>query len=57
LAYAKQRRYGGEVATITDQSIWAEFVEPDPAHILIFDHAIEFVVSPWENVDRAPIFD
>lgn len=55
LANAQQRRLGGETAVIDDQSAWAQFIEPEPVHILVFDHAIEFVVSPWANVDRAPV--
>jgi hypothetical protein len=36
---------------IDDASPWAELVEPDPVAVLMFTEAIEFVVSPGENVD------
>ena len=36
---------------IDDGSRWAELIEPDPVAVLMFTEAIEFVVSPWENVD------
>ncbi len=39
-----------EDATIDDQTSWATFVEPVPVAITLFNDAIEFVVSPWENV-------
>ena len=37
-------------ATVDDQSPWASFVDPAPVAITLFTKAIEFVVSPWENV-------
>lgn len=52
LANAQQRRVGKENADIQDGSFWASLVEPDPLHILILSNAIEFVVSPWENVEK-----
>lgn len=52
LANAEQHRVGNENAVIEDGSFWANLVEPDPVHILILKNAIEFVVSPWENVDK-----
>jgi hypothetical protein len=36
---------------IDDASPWGELIEPDPVAVLMFTDAIEFVVSPWENVD------
>jgi hypothetical protein len=36
---------------IDDASPWADLIEPVPVAVLMFDQAIEFVVSPWENVD------
>jgi hypothetical protein len=30
-------------------------IEPQPAHVLVFRDAIQFVVSPGENVDRLGI--
>ncbi|MEM7110956.1 MAG: hypothetical protein AAF614_00885 [Chloroflexota bacterium] len=55
LANARQRRWDSEGAVIQDLTPWGELIEPDPVHILVFDEAIEFVVSPWENVDGAPV--
>lgn len=53
LANTKVSLIGSRNAVIDDGTFWAQFVEPDPVHILILNNAIEFVVSPWENVDRA----
>lgn len=40
-----------DAVTVTDASEWADLIEPVPAAVLMFTEAIEFVVSPWENVD------
>ena len=53
LANAKQRRISNEHSVITDESFWGRLVEPNPVHILILDNTIEFVISPWQNVDQA----
>lgn len=37
---------------IDDRSPWAAYVEPTPLRVLAFRQAIEFVVSPWANVDE-----
>ena len=36
---------------IVDRSPWADLVEPEPVHVLVFREAIEFIVSPWSNID------
>ena len=53
LANTKVSLINSKNAVINDGTFWAQFVEPDPVHILILNNAIEFVVSPWENVERA----
>ena len=53
LANTKVSLIGSKDTVIKDGTFWAQFVEPDPVHILILNNAIEFVVSPWENVERA----
>ncbi len=50
LANTKQSLLSSKDAAIKDGTFWAQFVQPDPVHILILNNAIEFVVSPWENV-------
>lgn len=52
LANAKQHRINNENCALNDGSFWSEIVEPEPVHILILDNPIEFVISPWENIDR-----
>jgi len=52
LANTKQNRIGKEYYEIQDGSFWSQFVEPGPAHVLVLQNSIEFVISPWENVDR-----
>ena len=53
LANTKVSLLSSADAAINDGTFWAQFVEPEPVHILKLDNAIEFVVSPWENVERA----
>ena len=55
LANAKQRRIDMADVKITDNTIWGTFVEPEPVHALVLEEAIEFVISPWENIDRLEI--
>ncbi len=50
LANTKVSLISSKDAVIKDGTFWAQFVEPDPVHILILKNAIEFVVSPWENI-------
>jgi hypothetical protein len=52
LAFPNQRVLPASVAVIADATPWSQLVEPVPAHIVMFRDAIEFVVSPWENIDR-----
>lgn len=40
------------VVKIDDQSPWAGYLEPTPLRVLVFRQAIEFVVSPWANIDE-----
>ena len=36
--------------TVDDHSAWAPFLDPTPAHVLVYLDAIDFVISPWWNV-------
>ncbi len=38
--------------TLADGSPWSAYVDATPLHVLVFRQAIEFVVSPWANVDE-----
>ncbi len=48
----KQRAVPASGYTIVDGTPWAELVEPEPVHVLVFEDAIQLVISPWENLDR-----
>lgn len=39
-----------EDITISDNTHWARFIETRPRHVLWFDGALEFMISPWFNV-------
>lgn len=36
--------------TITDDTEWAQFLEERPRHIILFESAIAFIISPWVNI-------
>ncbi len=48
----KQRKVPTSSCTIEDGTGWADLVEPEPVHVLVFEDAIELVISPWENLGR-----
>ena len=52
MAFPSQLVLPGEGAVFTDETPWAQLVEPEPAHVVVFRDAIELVVSPWHNLDR-----
>jgi hypothetical protein len=52
LANANQVRISNEHCELMDGSVWSQYLEPTPAHILMLRNSIEFVISPWENIDR-----
>lgn len=35
---------------IRDETPWARFVEAQPRHVLRYDGALEFMISPWFNI-------
>lgn len=51
LSDAQQLHIGPEHCAIRDGSFWSQFVQPEPAHVFVLNNAIEFVISPWENID------
>jgi len=34
----------------SDDTAWARWVNPEPRHVLVYEHAIEFAMSPWWNI-------
>lgn len=35
---------------LSDDTHWAEFLEPLPKHVLVYENAMHFVIVPWENL-------
>jgi hypothetical protein len=35
---------------ITDVTHWAEYLEPMPKHVLVYESTMHFVIVPWENL-------
>ncbi len=52
MADAAVRDIPADAVSITDGTVWADLLDPEPAHVLVYEHAIEIAISPWENLDR-----
>ena len=50
MAAARQIRVTN--AVLRDGTPWAQIVDPEPVHVLVFCDPIALVVSPWENLSR-----
>jgi hypothetical protein len=37
--------------SIVDNSDWKDFIHPEPVHTLIYQTGIDYVISPWANLD------
>jgi hypothetical protein len=35
---------------LSDETHWAEFLEPMPKHVLVYENAMHFMIVPWENL-------
>ena len=51
LARASMRQIDASKCTLSDDTPWGRLVDPTPRHVLIYENAIEFAMSPWWNVD------
>jgi hypothetical protein len=49
---ARVRRVDVDACSIVDRTPWCRLVEPRPAHVLVYEDAIELAMSPWENLAR-----
>ncbi len=52
MAAARVRDVAAIHVTIDDRTSWADLIEPTPLHVLVFEDAINLVISPWENLRR-----
>jgi hypothetical protein len=52
LAFGKQVRIVPSKTELSDKSHWAQYLEPNPLHVLVIKNSIEFIISPWENVEK-----
>jgi hypothetical protein len=50
LANARIRQLDPSEFSIEDDSFWGRLVDPTPRHMIVFDDAIEFAMSPWWNL-------
>ncbi len=40
-----------EEMTMTDSTVWRQFVDPKPVSVLVYETGFELVISPWYNLD------
>ena len=52
LANARLRRVEASDFRIADGTAWSVRVEPIPRHVIAFEDAIEFAMSPWWNLEE-----
>ena len=48
----RKRRVPAGCYELTDDTPWAELLEPEPLHVLVFEDEISLVMAPWQNLDR-----
>lgn len=51
LANARIRQLDPSEFSIEDDSFWSGLVDSAPRHVIVYDDAIEFAMSPWWNLD------
>jgi hypothetical protein len=51
LSNPRARRVEPANVTIRDETRWSRFVTAEPRHVIVFEDAIEFAMSPWWNLD------
>jgi hypothetical protein len=51
MANARIRQLDPSEYSIEDDSFWSRLVDPAPRHVIVYDDAIEFAMSPWWNLD------
>lgn len=51
LASPPARLVSNGQAKLADTTRWSELVVPEPRHIVVYEDAIEFAMSPWWNLD------
>ncbi len=51
LANARMRQLPPSEFSIEDDSFWSGLVDSTPRHVIVYDDAIEFAMSPWWNLD------
>jgi hypothetical protein len=50
MANPRVRALDPAAVALTDATHWAEFLEPLPKHVLVYENAMHFVIVPWENL-------
>jgi len=51
LANARMRSVDPGQISISDDTPWSRYIEPVPRHVIRFEGAIDFAMSPWWNLD------
>jgi hypothetical protein len=52
MANSRVKNVPNESVTIDDQTHWAQFIEKEPKHTLVFEAPMEFILVPWRNLEK-----
>ena len=44
---------GADAISLEDNSPWSDFIDPEPVHTVVYQNALEIVISPWWNLSEA----
>ena len=47
----RKRRVPEGSYEVSDNTAWAELLDPEPRHVLVFEDEISLVMAPWQNLD------
>jgi hypothetical protein len=50
MANPRVRQLDPAQVEISDETHWAEFLEPLPKHVLVYENSMHFMIVPWENL-------
>ncbi|MDX1735344.1 MAG: hypothetical protein R3228_13310 [Halioglobus sp.] len=50
MANPRVRALDPAAVELTDDTHWAQFLEPEPRHVLVYETPMHFIIVPWENL-------
>jgi hypothetical protein len=52
MANSRVKNIPNDSLKIDDQTHWAQFIESQPKHTLVFEAPMEFILVPWRNLEK-----